>query len=216
MKLGISSTAASPIRAVLFDVYGTLMYIEKPTRPYRQLLDIASAQQPTISREKGARDLMSESRELSDVVELYGLALSSSQLLGLERNLTEELSSIALFPEVPRVLRILRERGYRLGVCSNLAAPYVAPAERLLGEMIDVAIWSCEVGAMKPEPAIYEIAAVRLKVLPAEILMIGDSYQADVEGAHSFGLPALHLDRKNMRGDLVTLDGLLDRLATFE
>lgn len=206
------SSPQLPIRAVLFDVYGTLAHIQNLTRPYRQLLDIVRAQQPAISKERSARDVMCQSLGLADAARLYGVELTPAQRCDLERDLDEEIRSLRLFPEVPHVLRTLRDRGYRLGVCSNLAEPYVSPVADLLGDMIDVAIWSCEVGAMKPDPAIYDLAALHLGVAPAAVLMIGDSYQADVEGPRLAGFNALHLDRRNGGGDLTTLEGLLSFL----
>lgn len=200
------------IRAVLFDVYGTLVHIQSPTQPYRQLLDIVQAQRPTISKERGARDIMCQSLGLTAAARFYGVVLSPTQKQGIERDLDDEIRSIRLFPEVPHVLRTLRARGYRLGVCSNLAAPYVSPVADLVGDMIDASVWSCEIGAMKPDPAIYDIAALHLRMPPTDVLMVGDNYQADVEAPRLAGFHALHLDRRNGTGDLATLDELLNYL----
>ena len=206
-------TLQRPVRAVLFDVYGTLVKIQRVKRPYRQLLDEARMQHLTLQKEQSARDIMCQSLGLSEAAKFYGVELSPSQLCDLERDLEEEVRSLTLFPEVPEVLRILRDRGYRLGVCSNLAAPYVAPVAHLLEGMVDAAIWSCEVGVMKPDRAIYELAASRLDTAPAELLMVGDSKQADVRGPRAAGLRALHLDRRTGGGDLTALDGLLSWLS---
>ena len=91
-----------------------------------------------------------------------------------------------------------------------LAGP---PFAHLLEGMVDAAIWSCEVGVMKPDRAIYELAASRLDTAPAELLMVGDSKQADVIGPRAAGLRALHLDRRTGGGDLTALDGLLSWLS---
>lgn len=156
---------------------------------------------------------MCQSLGLAQAAKFYSVELSRIQQHRLELDLGEEIRSLKLYPEVPQVLRALRDRGYRLGVCSNLAYPYVLPATRLLGEMIDAAVWSCEVGAIKPDIVIYEIAASSLGIAPVEILMIGDNYRADVEGPRLVGLQALHLDRRKGGGDLAALDGLLSYLA---
>lgn len=213
--MGPLSPPKAAIRGVLFDVYGTLVHLQRPTRPYRQLLDIVRAQNPAISKERGARDVMCQSLGLADAARFYGVELSPVQKSALERDLDEELRSLRLFPEIPQVLRNLRVRGYRLGVCSNLAEPYVSPVAHLLGGMIDAAVWSCEAGAMKPDIAIYELASLRLGIAPAALLMVGDSYQADVEGARLAGFHALHLDRQSGEGDLATLEELPNRLDTY-
>ena len=209
--MGSPDQPPTPIRAVLFDVYGTLVHIQSPKRPYRQLLNLVRERQP-ISKKQGARDIMCQALGLTEVAAFYGVELSATHQRRLELDLHEEIASLRLYPEVPAVLRTLRARGYGLGVCSNLASPYVFPVVHLLDGMIDAAVWSCEVGAMKPDPAIYTIAEQRLGLGPVAILMVGDSYQADVEGPRMAGMQALHLDRRNGGGDLGSLEELLDRL----
>ncbi|MGQ5273799.1 HAD family hydrolase [Xanthomonas arboricola pv. corylina] len=115
------------------------------------------------------------------------------------------------FPEVPAVLASLRGRGFRIGLCSNLALPYVAPIQRLLGPLVDDSIWSCDAGLLKPDPAIYQLAVSRLAVPEDSVLMVGDTYTADVEGPRNAGLKAKLLDRsgKELKGSWATLEMLL-------
>lgn len=76
-------------------------------------------------------------------------------LSALELELYAELPTISLYPEVLSVLTALRSRGLRLGVCSNLAAPYAIPVKALLPFPIDAYAWSFDVGATKPDREIY-------------------------------------------------------------
>lgn len=198
------------IRAVLFDVYGTLVQILRPTHPYRQLLGIVRARDPSIDRAAFSRLVMTRPLRLADAARLH--AVESSAIQALEQELEREIGSIELFPEVPQVLGTLRDRGYRIGVCSNLALPYASPVARTLEGLVDVAVWSFEAGYIKPEPQIYGLAADRLQVPPSSVLMVGDSYRADVEGPRSAGLQAMHLVRRGGGGDIGTLERLLDWL----
>ncbi len=50
--------------------------------------------------------------------------------------------------------------------------------------------FSDEVGAAKPQPAVFEHAVAGLKVQPAELLHIGDLEPTDVRGAQNFGAKA--------------------------
>ncbi|MBS7458664.1 HAD family hydrolase [Coralloluteibacterium stylophorae] len=201
------------VRAVVFDVYGTLLRIHRPRRPYRRLLDEARGRSLVVDRLQCARDIMCREVGLAEAASRMELRLPPARMRELERDLDEEIASVALFPEVPQVLRRLRAAGCRVGVCSNLAAPYVAPAECLLQGMVDAAVWSCRVGMIKPDHGIYELAALRLGVAPGELLMVGDSLDADVRGPRACGVRALHLDRRSGRGDVTSLDALPELLG---
>jgi putative hydrolase of the HAD superfamily len=60
-----------------------------------------------------------------------------------------------------------------------------------LDRFVDVLVVSEEAGVSKPDPAIFRIALERLRVLPAEAVMVGDSWQADIEGARAAGVHAI-------------------------
>jgi putative hydrolase of the HAD superfamily len=60
-----------------------------------------------------------------------------------------------------------------------------------LDRFVDVLVVSEEAGVSKPDPAIFRIALERLRVLPAEAVMVGDSWQADIEGALAAGVHAI-------------------------
>ncbi|MGQ4582511.1 HAD-IA family hydrolase [Lysobacter sp. F60174L2] len=195
-------------RAVLFDVYGTLIELQRQTGAYKDLIRRGS-----VSPAAFAREVMCSPIDLAEAAELFNVQMSQSELTTLEQHLREEIASARLYPEVLSVLTTLRIRGYRIGLCSNLAIPYIGPAIRLIGSAVDSAIWSCEVCVMKPSPRIYELAAEALEVDPTTMLMVGDSYRADVAGARRAGCKALHLDRRRRsRGDLTSLSELLPRL----
>lgn len=197
------------IRAVLFDAYGTLVDIPQPTRPYRQLLGLTQVQ-GAGPIDGAANRIMSQRMTLSQAARWLGVSLSAARVQSLEHELAAELESVQLFPDVPAVLVSLRDRGYRLGVCSNLAAPYIAPAWRLLAPFIDVAIWSCEVGRVKPDPEIYHLAVRQLGVPAGDVLMVGDTYRTDVAGPQAAGLKGQLLDRRRIRTEAAwsTLEAL--------
>ena len=71
-----------------------------------------------------------------------------------------------------------------------------APLERLLGSVpMAVKAWSFDVGAVKPEPAIYRHVLERLGLPPERVLFVGDTARADYEGPRSMGMKALQLCR---------------------
>lgn len=60
-----------------------------------------------------------------------------------------------------------------------------------LARLLDPLLFSCDLRARKPAPAIFLRAVERLAVPPAEVLLIDDSLPA-VEGARAAGLQAIH------------------------
>ncbi|MGI4864236.1 MAG: HAD family hydrolase [Janthinobacterium lividum] len=61
--------------------------------------------------------------------------------------------------------------------------------------LVDALITSEDVGVLKPDPAIYQVALERLQARPAETVMVGDNWQADVLGALAVGIRPLWLNR---------------------
>ena len=53
---------------------------------------------------------------------------------------------------------------------------------------------SSEIGAAKPSPAFFSVVLDGLQCLPAEIVMVGDSYDNDVRGARAAGLWTIWYD----------------------
>jgi putative hydrolase of the HAD superfamily len=60
-----------------------------------------------------------------------------------------------------------------------------------LDRFIDALVVSEEVGVSKPDPEIFRVALERLRVGPESAVMIGDSWHADVAGAHAAGVRAI-------------------------
>ncbi|MEO8639082.1 MAG: HAD-IA family hydrolase [Chloroflexota bacterium] len=101
-----------------------------------------------------------------------------------------------LYPDVLPAIRDLRELGLRLSVISDWGSNLLPIVDGLgLGAELDFVIASGAVGLSKPDPAIFRLAATRAGVPPAQALMVGDSYRADIEGAESAGMDGILIRR---------------------
>ena len=101
-----------------------------------------------------------------------------------------------VFDDVLPALETLSARGHKLGVVSNWDERLRPLLGRLgLDRFFSEVIISCEVGAAKPDSRIFRAAAEKLAVEPGAILHVGDSLEADVQGARKAGWEAIELRR---------------------
>jgi len=172
------------IQAICFDAFGTLVEITDKRRPFRALLR-RNVQSIT------AEDVLTRPLNLREVAASVSHELGEGGLTELERDLQAECASVRLRPGIAAIWQSLRDSGLRIGVCSNLALPYGPPLLSALPDTPDAVILSYEVGLVKPDPAIFHLVCDRLSFLPAEILFVGDTPSADIEGPRAIGMPAM-------------------------
>jgi len=172
---------------VCFDAFGTLVEVTNPRRFTRRLL---GAVHRSVRRDLKAR-LLRENRPFDEWPMAIGHRWSDRDFSELSGDLRAELSSIQMRPGMDEIWRKLRAQGFKLGVCSNLAAPYGPPVLERLPDNPDAVTFSYLVGCAKPEPKIYTKVTHSLD-LPAErILFVGDSISADVDGPAMAGMASM-------------------------
>jgi len=114
----------------------------------------------------------------------------------------EDAATWDVFPDVVPALAALRDMGVALGIVSNFDSRVL----RIL-DGLDLARWfasvtlSSQVGATKPDPAIFARALARHGIDPSRALHVGDSPGEDGDGAVSAGLRAVLIDRAGRHAD---------------
>jgi putative hydrolase of the HAD superfamily len=109
----------------------------------------------------------------------------------------EHADAWTIYSDVVPSLGALRAAGLRLGIVSN----WDERLERLLANL-DLARWfevvvrSSAIGLAKPHPTIFRLALEQLGVPAEETLHVGDQKIEDLEGARGAGLNALLLHRR--------------------
>ena len=90
-------------------------------------------------------------------------------------------------------MRGLRERGYKLAICTNNVREWEARWRAMLpvDEIFDVVVDSAFVGSRKPERRIYEITLERLGTSSRETLFI-DDVEVNCQAAREVGMEAIH------------------------
>jgi epoxide hydrolase-like predicted phosphatase len=99
-----------------------------------------------------------------------------------------------LHPNEPMIdyMRSLRDRGYRLAICTNNVREWEQRWRSKLpvDEIFDVVVDSAFVGTRKPDPEIYEITLERLDV-PADQALFVDDIELNCTAARELGLAAV-------------------------
>jgi putative hydrolase of the HAD superfamily len=91
-----------------------------------------------------------------------------------------------------QLLSDLLGAGYRLGVLSNFDRRLHAILDQLeIGELFEHVVISSEIGADKPDPRIFAELIRRFRVLPEQVLHVGDDPRVDGAAARAAGLRAL-------------------------
>ena len=192
---GLCMSVSTKIAVVAFDVFGTLVHIGDKRAPYKKLLqwmkDQGRSPQPA-----DAAVIMSQPVSFEEVAAQFGMTLPDDLLAALYSDLAAELQSISLYPDTLSTLNQLSQTGVKIALCSNLAHPYGRAVYPMLPRL-DAYVWSYEVGAIKPDPPIYQHLIDQLGCTAEEVLFIGDTPLADVEGPSNFGMSARLINRKD-------------------
>lgn len=133
--------------------------------------------------------------------------------------LRQESQCTSRYLDVKATVATLIERGYRVGVISNL---WAFPADYIfeetgLGKLFpeESRIYSFKVGHRKPDPEIFYAACEQFNAKPEECLMVGDNVEADVRGALRVGMKAALIDRPGeVKADIIPADALVLRTLT--
>ncbi|MGD1902394.1 MAG: HAD-IA family hydrolase [Geitlerinemataceae cyanobacterium] len=101
-----------------------------------------------------------------------------------------------IYPDTVPSLAAWQAQGIPLGIISNFDSRLYSVLDVLeLTDYFETVTLSTEVGAAKPDRAVFEAALHRQGVAPADAWHIGDSQRADIEGARAVGMQAIHIER---------------------
>jgi 2-haloacid dehalogenase len=192
-------------KAVLFDVYGTLLDVYSVALRAEQMFPGEGDRLARLWRERQIEysRLTSMSGRYRPFWELTRDALRfSAAALGLpldlagEDALMNEYRHLSAFPENRGVLQALAARGIRAGVLSNGDPEMLAISVRSAGltELIDPILSVHAVRRYKTDPAAYALGPVALGLAAPEILFVSSNCW-DAIGATWYGFTTLWINR---------------------
>ncbi len=200
-----------PIRGVIFDIHSTLV----DQGDADSWLDAALAVAPHPLTDDGRVELVAfldriwEGARISDPESSRDLSFTDHHRVfheliedgpGVDRPLADALYDVMLstwhaYDDTVPMLRELRDAGIRTCLLSNAGVPIrdVLDREGVTG-LYDEIVLSYEVGCVKPQRRIFEIALERLDMPASDVLMVGDNANDD-GGATHLGIRTLILPR---------------------
>ncbi|MEM3597092.1 MAG: HAD family hydrolase [Candidatus Bathyarchaeia archaeon] len=198
------------IKAVLFDLGGTLVHVEPAPEIFYKILKVhgieCSVAEISKAWEKANKQLGIE--KMADfgarfwvefnLLVLEGLGIKENALFLAEEIDREwwEYANFSLYPEALTVLKKLREKGLKVGVITNSLRADVEKVLKKLGleSFFDVKVCVDVAGKAKPAKEIFIYACEKLGLQPKNVLFVGDDAKIDYEGARKAGLNALLID----------------------
>jgi HAD superfamily hydrolase (TIGR01549 family) len=210
------------IKAVLFDMFDTLMMIEKDHQFYppaiQRMYHYLHKQGIDVSFEK-FQDIYIEARDqlyakadlnweephfnvrISETLKKlgYNYSFSSPIVAAATNEFCEEfMKYVRIDVDAEAALKALHGK-YKLGIISNFAIPEcvlkllkAAAVDRLF----DVVVVSGAVNKRKPAAEIFKSTLKLLEVSADEAVFVGDSIDADVEGSKAVGMHAIYIERR--------------------
>lgn len=202
---------AEPIAGVIFDIHSTLVDQGAP----EQWLDAALAQAPHPMTEAQRAELVAfldhiwEGARVTDPTSSRDLSFEAHARVfhalldegpGVDVALGEALYDVMLdlwhaYDDAVPTLQALRAAGIRIGLISNAGVPIRTVLDREgITPLVDATVLSYEVGAVKPDLAIFRAALDAIDLRAEQVLIVGDSGTDDVGGT-VLGMRTLILPR---------------------
>jgi HAD superfamily hydrolase (TIGR01493 family) len=180
-------------KAIIFDLYDTLITVKKKSKPYSYLLANCAVEPKAIINDIMLNDYLASG--YVNKLKLYNKLKPTADTAHFLKLLDEEVESVQPFSDTYEVLRRLKDK-YRLFCLSNLATPYKYPYYKLdMENYIEKAFFSCELTDKKPNASFYDKVVKHSGLNKEDFIMIGDNPLSDVKGAQDYGIEARLKDK---------------------
>jgi len=191
-------------KAVIFDLYGTLVSNKFGSdNSLKEMAEVLSAPEKEFANIWNAgfkKRMTGEYTNFQDCVENVCRELK----LPATRNQIEIAANIRfnftrqemLSPQTLAVETIsqLKTKVQKIGLLSNCSAETIIVwDETPFKNIIDITVFSCATGLMKPDPRIFHIALEKLQVKPGECLYIADGMDGELKAAAAVGMTPVRI-----------------------
>ena len=187
------------MKVVLCDLFETLVTQKYSDRPSEQAfvdkmglnLDNVRAWWGSHARERMTGKFATYQEMLSALCGSLGASVESATVEEISRDRLRRKREylLGVDTEMMQALSQLRANDWTIGIVSNATPDEVAYwPECPLRDVVDDAVFSCQIGYMKPDPEIYNLACDRLGIAPTKTVFVGDGGFDELQGAAAVGM----------------------------
>jgi putative hydrolase of the HAD superfamily len=214
-----------PIKAVLFDMFDTLMMIERNHEFYSPALmrmyKYLTSKGMNVDFEKfnntyvEVRDGLYKKADLNWEEPHFNVRVAETlERLGYRYNVSnpivteatdefceEFMKFVRVDADTEAMLKALHGR-YKLGIVSNFAIPECVFKLLKRGgveNIFDLVVVSGAINKRKPAEEIFKSALALLGISASEVVFVGDTIDADIEGSKAVGMKAVYIERREQK-----------------
>ena len=196
-----------PIRAFVFDAYGTLFDVHAAIARHRGAAGPEADRFSEVWRTKQLEYawMLSAAGHYVDFWTLTERALDHAfaRVPSVEKSLRPALLDayfrLDAFPDARVALAVLKAKGAKTAILSNGSPRMLEGSVGAagIGDLLDAVLSVDTIRIYKPQPAVYALVTDRFNVAPAEVAFVS-SNRWDVMGATAFGFRCVWVNRANL------------------
>ena len=193
------------IKAIIFDAYGTLFDVNSAAEKCKDKIGdkweaFANYWRTTQLEYTWLRSLMKRHKDFWQVTE--DSLDKSMKVFNIDNSMRNELLDLykilSPYPEVPEVLKSLKEKNYKLSILSNGTPSLLNELVKSnnLENLFDDVFSIEEVGIYKPDSKVYDMPIKKYKIKNNEVAFLSANTW-DVSGGGNYGFNSIWVNRNN-------------------
>ena len=193
------------IKAIIFDAYGTLFDVNSAAEKCKDKIGdkweaFANYWRTTQLEYTWLRSLMKRHKDFWQVTE--DSLDKSMKVFNIDNSMRNELLDLykilSPYPEVPEILKSLKEKDYKLSILSNGTPSLLNELVKSnnLENLFDDVFSIEEVGIYKPDSKVYDLPIKKYKIQNNEVAFLSANTW-DVSGGGNYGFNSIWVNRNN-------------------
>ena len=215
------------IKAIIFDAYGTLFDVNSAAKKCKNDIgdkweEFANYWRTTQLEYTWLRSLMNRHKDFWQITE--DSLRKSMKIYNINHNMRDDLLNLykilPTYKEVPKTLKILRKKKFKLAILSNGTPKLLTHLVKSnnLEDLFDDIFSIEDVGIYKPSPKVYELPLRKYKIKKNEVMFLSANTW-DIAGGGNHGYQTVWVNRNNNvfdnldyepKNQIQSLKGILD------